>query len=543
MISCITPEQAAALLQDRQMLIVGGNGGTGVAEPILAAIEARFTSGRGPHDLTLFHITGIGAVMEKGLCHLAHPGLVRRVIGGNYGMQVPFMRLIRDNVIEAYNFPQGVMSQLCRAMAAKQPGIVTHVGLKTYMDPRLGGGRMNGRTTADLVELAQFAGQDWLFYHVPGAPDVAIIRGTSADEDGYVSMEHEATTREDLSIAQAVHNAGGIVICQVKRLVRRGTIHPQMVKIPGFLIDHFVVEPQQMQTYTTLYDPSRAGETRAPASHVTPDPMSLRRIIARRATFELRTRDIVNLGVGISAMIPNVAAEEGIADLITLTVESGVIGGVPGHAREFGTAVNPLAILDQTYQFDFYDGGGLTAAFLSFAEVDGEGNVNVTRFGDRADGAGGFINITQNTNRLIFSGTLTGGAHEVDIGDGRLTIKHDGAVDKFVPAVGQISFSGQLARERGQQVTFVTDRAVFELTAQGLELTELAPGVRLQEDILNRIGFKIAISPNLKPMDARIFQYGPMGLHDEFVAWGPRQHRPKAPPAILNHGRIDARFS
>jgi propionate CoA-transferase len=529
MISCLTPAQAAALLQNGQMLIVGGNGGTGVAEAVLAAIEARFIAGQGPENLTLFHVTGIGAVTEKGLCHLAHPKLIRRVIGGNYGMQVPFMRLIRDDLVEAYNFPQGVMSQLCRAMAGKQPGIVTHVGLKTYMDPRLGGGRMNDRTVEPLVELAQFAGREWLFYHVPGVPDVAVIRGTSADEDGYVSMEHEATTREDLSIAQAVHNAGGTVICQVKRLVRRGSIHPQMVKIPGYLIDHVVVEPEQMQTYATRYDPSRAGQTRAPASHVVPDPLNIRRVIARRAAFELRPGDIVNLGVGISAMIPNVAAEENIEELITLTVESGVIGGVPGHAREFGTAVNPRAILDQTYQFDFYDGGGLTAAFLSFAEVDAAGNVNVTRFGNRYDGAGGFINITQNTSRLVFSGTLTGGMLQADIhGDG-ITLRRDGEVDKFVPQVGQVSFSGQLARERGQQVTFVTDRAVFELASEGLVLTEIANGIRLQEDVLDHVGFAVAVSPSLRAMDARIFRPGAMGLRDEFIAWGPRSQRRNQP--------------
>ena len=283
------------------------------------------------------------------------------------------MALIDGNAIEAYNFPQGVMSGLCRAMAAGQPGVLTHVGLQTYMEPSLGGGRMNARTTEELVESVHLAGRDWLFYRAPGRPTVALIRGTSADEDGYVSMEHEATTREDLSIAQAVHNAGGTVICQVKRMVRRGTINPQMVKLPGFLVDCLVVEPGQMQTFATVYDPSRSGETQVPMSSIVPDPLSDRRVMARRAAFELLPGDVVNLGVGVSAMIPNVAAEEGIADLITLTVEAGVIGGVPGHGREFGTAINPRAIIDQGYQFDFYDGGGLSCAFLSFAEVDAAG--------------------------------------------------------------------------------------------------------------------------------------------------------------------------
>jgi propionate CoA-transferase len=333
-------------------------------------------------------------------------------------------------------------------------------------------------------------------------------------------MEHEATTREDLSIAQAVHNAGGIVICQVKRIVRRGSLHPQMVKIPGFLIDYLVVDPAQGQTYGTVYDPSRSGETRVPLSTIAPDPLTERRIIARRAAMEMRRGDVINLGVGISAMIPNVAAEEDIEDLITLTVEAGVIGGIPGYAREFGTAVNPRAILDQAYQFDFYDGGGLTSAFLSFAEVDGDGNVNVTRFGDRYDGAGGFINISQNAKRVTFSGALVGGKSDIAIENGELSIRKDGAFPKFVPAVGQISFSGKRARERGQPVTFITERAVFRIEREGIVLTEIAPGARLQEDVMGQMGFKPLIHPSLKTMDPRIFHSGPMGLRGDMMSGG-----------------------
>ena len=517
MIKCITADEAAALIRDRDMLMVGGNGGSGVPEAVLEAVEKRFLAGAGPHDLTLFHVTGVGAVHEKGLCRLAYPEMVRRVIGGNYGMQVPFMKLIRGNRIEAYNFPQGVMTQLCRAMAGRQPGLVSHVGLRTYVDPRQDGGRMNERTTEPMVELLHLVGRECLFYRAPGEPNVAIIRGTSADEDGYVSMEHEATAREDLSIAQAVHNAGGIVICQVKRIVQRGSVNPHMIKIPGFLIDYFVVEPDQMQTYTTQYDPARSGETRLPKSRIVPDPLTVRRVIARREAFELRLNDVVNLGVGVSAMIPNVAAEEGIEDLMTLTVESGVVGGVPGHTREFGTAVNPRAILDQAYQFDFYDGGGLTCAFLSFAQVDARGNVNVTRFGERYDGSGGFINITQNSKRLVFSGSLTGGSLDIDVRDGELHIRRDGAFEKFMPQVDQVSFSADLARERGQEVSFVTDRAVFHLERDGLVLTEIAPGVRLKEDVLERVGFAVRVADSLALMDPRIFRAGPMNLRDTLM--------------------------
>ncbi|MCL4186459.1 MAG: acyl CoA:acetate/3-ketoacid CoA transferase [Rhodobacteraceae bacterium] len=507
----ITAEAAAGLIRSGDVLLLGGNGGMGVAEDVLEALEARFLATGEPRDLTLLHVTGVGAVTEKGICRLAHAGLVARVIGGNYGLQLPFMKLITDEVIEGYNFPQGVMSQICRTLAAGQPGVLTHVGLGSYMDPRQDGGRMNRRTTEPLVDLMQIGGREWLLYRVP-KPTVALIRGTTADEDGYVSLEHEATTREDLSIAQAVHNAGGRVICQVKRLTRRGSLHPQMVRIPGFLIDHVVLAPGQMQTYATAYDPARSGETRLPVSAIVPDPLSERRVIARRAALELRSGDIVNLGVGISAMIPNVAAEEGIEDRITLTVESGVIGGIPGMGREFGSAVNPRAIIDQPYQFDFYDGGGLTRAYLSFAEVDAGGNVNVTRFGGRFDGSGGFIDISQNTRRLVFSGTFTGGGLDIRVEGGRLALHREGGFRKFVARVGQISFNATRARAEGQEVLFVTERAVFRLIDGGIELIEIAPGIRLEEDVLAHMAFPPAVSAGLREMDARIFRPGPMGL-------------------------------
>lgn len=518
MISLLSPEAAASLIRDSDFVIVGGNGGSGAPEAVLDALGRRFDTDGAPRDLTVMHMTGIGAVDRLGLCHLAKEGLVGCVIGGHFGLQLPFMRLIREGLVEAYNLPQGVLTQLCRTLAAKQPGVLTHVGLGTYMDPMQEGGRMNARSTRSLVERVHLQGKDWLFYSLPGVPTVAIIRGTSADEDGYVSMEHEATTREDLSIAQAVHNAGGTVICQVQRVVRRGTLHPHMVKIPGFLVDHIVLVPEQMQTYGTAFDPSRCGETRMAISRMPPNPMSVRRVIARRAAMELRPGDVVNLGVGISTMIPNVAVEEGIEDLITLTVEAGVVGGVPGHEREFGTAYNPRAILDQAYQFDFYDGGGLTCAFVSFAEIDGAGNVNATRFGGRYFGSGGFINITQNAQRLVFSGTLTGSEQDIRIEDGRLMIARDGGLRKLVPDVGHLSFSAEVARARQQPVLYVTERAVFQLAQDGPVLVEIAPGVRLREDVLDRCGFSPRVSDQLRLMDERIFRPGPMAIRDTFLA-------------------------
>lgn len=511
MAQIITAAQAARLVRNEDVLIVGGNGGTGVAESVLEELEQRFLTEGNPAGLTLFHVTGVGAGTEKGLCRLAHAGMVRRVIGGNYGLQLPFMKLITGNALEAYNFPQGVMTQLCRAMAGRQPGVLTHVGLRTYMDPRLDGGRMNERTTEQLVSVVEIDGQEYLFYRAP-TPTICLLRGTTADEDGYISMEHEATTREDLSVAQAVHNAGGTVICQVKRMAKRGSLHPQMVKIPGFLVDYLVVEPHQMQTYATRHDPSRCGEMPVPLSLLKPDPLSEKRVIARRAALELHDGDVVNLGVGVSAMIPNVAAEEGFVDAITLTVESGVVGGVPGHGREFGTACNPRAILDQAYQFDFYDGGGLDCAFLSFAEVDAEGNVNVTRFGDRYDGSGGFIDISQNAKRLVFSGTFTGGGLDIAVGDGRLEIRRDGKFRKMVRQVGQVSFSGPLALQKGLEVLFVSERAVLRLEPGGLIVTEIAPGADLQRDVLDKMEFTPRISQDLRTMDERIFRTGRMGV-------------------------------
>ncbi|MSO53870.1 MAG: acyl CoA:acetate/3-ketoacid CoA transferase [Rhodospirillales bacterium] len=518
--SVISAAEAAGLLRDGDSMIVGGSAGMGIAESVMVALEKRFLDGGMPRDLTIIHTTGIGAVTGQGLNRLAHKGLVKRVIGGNYGLQLPFMKtLIVTNEIEAYNLPQGVLCQLYRATAAKQPGVVTHVGLHTYIDPRQEGGKMNAKTTEDLVEVVTLGGREWLFYKALQA-NVALIRGTTADEDGNVSLEHEATTLEGMSMAQAVHNAGGTVICQVKRLAKRGSLHPQMVRIPGFLIDHFVVDPDQKQNYAVTYDPSRSGEISQPFASIKPEPLSERRVIARRAAFELSPGAVINMGVGVSAAIPNVVAEEEIEDLFTLTVEAGVIGGIAGQGLHFGTAINPRAIIDQPYQFDFYDGGGLDVAFVSFAEIDAEGNVNVTRFGDRNDGAGGFIDITQNAKRIVFSGTLTGGGLKVGIAGGKILIDTDGTVRKFVPRVNQISYNGRVGRERGQAAMVVTERAVFRFGPRGVELVEIAPGMRVKEDILDRMGFTPAVASDLKTMDTRLYREGPMGLRADILARG-----------------------
>ncbi len=514
----IDAEAAAGLIGDGQVVIVGGSGGMGVAEAVLVALEARFLAKGRPRDLTLLHTTGIGAVTSQGLNRLAHEGLVRRVIGGNYGLQLDFMKtLIGANRIEAYNFPQGVMCQMYRAMAARLPGVISHVGLHTYVDPRQEGGRMNRATTEELIEVIELDGREVLFYRAP-VPDVALIRATSADAEGHVGLEHEAATLDALSMAQAAHNAGGTVICQVERLVPGRALDPRMAQIPGFLIDHYVVQPEQMQNYAVRFDPSLCGAEQRPLESIPPDSPSPRRLIARRAAFELTPGAVINLGVGVSAAIPNVVAEEGIDDLVIPTIEAGVVGGIPGQGLHFGSAVNPRIILDQGYMFDFYDGGGLDIAFVSFAEVDPEGNVNVTRFGDRNDGAGGFINITQNAKRIVFGGTLRGGGLEVAIGGGKIAIEREGGFAKFVTKVGQISYNGALGRERGQEVMFVTERAVLRMRDNGLVVTEIAPGIRLQADVLDQIGFEVAVAPEMREMDRRLFLDGPMGLRETILA-------------------------
>ena len=402
--------------------------------------------------------------------------------------------LIVKNKIEAYNFPQGILSQMCRTMAAKQPGIITKVGLHTYMDPRLEGGKMNKKTKKNLVELIKFKGQEYLFY-LAQKPNFAIIRGTSIDEEGYVYMDHEGTTREDLSIAQAVHN-----------------LVPQLAKIPSFLINYYVHDPLQKQTYVTKYDKSRSGEKYLKKPKLNQIKLDVRKVVARRAALELKKNDVVNLGVGISVGISNIAYEENVYKDITLTVEAGVIGGIPGSGLDFGTAINPKMIIDQPYQFDFYDGGGLDCAFLSFAEIDYFGNVNVSKFGDRNDGAGGFINIAEGAKKVIFSGTLTSNGLKTKISKGNLNILKEGKNKKFIKKVKQITYSSKLGTKRGQTIIFNTDRGVFRFINNKITLVEIAQGVRLREDIINQINFPIKISKKLKRIPKKLYLEKKIGL-------------------------------
>jgi propionate CoA-transferase len=426
----------------------------------------------------------------------------------------PIEGLASEDLIEAYTLPQGALSILMREMAAGRPGVITKTGLHTFVDPRIGGGKQSPSAKEDLVELLTLNGEEWLFYKTMPV-DVAFLRGTTADEDGNITMEEEAIFGEMLSMAQATRRAGGIVIVQVKRLAQRQTLPPKQVKIPGILVDAVVVDPDQRQSYLTNYSPAFAGELRVPLSDIEKLPLGARKVVARRAAFELFPEAVCNLGSGVSTGIANVAAEEGILHDITLTNEQGLIGGAPASGVEAGAATNYVAMVDQPYQFDFYDGGGLDLAFLSFAEVDEGGNVNVSRFGDRIIGFGGFINISQNAKTVIFGGTFTAGGAKLDWSGGRAKVIEEGRSRKFVSKVQQISYSASYGFERGQTVLYVTERAVFRLLKGGLELTEIAPGIDLEKDVLKQMGFRPAISPDLKEMDHRIFMQDPIGMADE----------------------------
>jgi propionate CoA-transferase len=516
----VTAGEAVEIIKTGDVIGLGGFVGSGYAEEVAIALEDRFLGTGTPKDLTLYFAAGQGDGKERGTNHLAHEGMIKRVIGGHWGLIPKMQKLAMENKIEAYNLPQGCLAHMLRDAGAHKPRTISSVGLGTYIDPRNGGGKINEKTTEDLVELIEFDGREYLAYKTQPM-DVAIIRGTTADTDGNITMEKEALTLESLALAIAAKNNDGFVIVQVERIAGKGMLRQREVKIPGIMVDCVVVATKKenhMQTFDVDYDPAFAGEFRVPVSSIKPMKLDERKIIARRAAFELIPNSVVNLGIGMPEGVANVAAEENVLDYMTLTAEPGVIGGIPAGGLSFGAAANADAVIDQPYQFDYYDGGGLDITFLGLAQADRMGNLNVSKFGPRLAGCGGFINISQNSKKVVFVGTFTAGGLKVSVTDARLTIDQEGKVRKFTDAVEQITFAGEIAVQKGNPVIYITERCVFELSAEGLVLTEIAPGIDIEKDIFGQMDFKPVVKETPKIMDERIFTPDVMGLKSKLLS-------------------------
>lgn len=517
MAKIITAAQAAALIGDGATLGLSGFCGFGSPEALLEALQERFKKEKSPKGITLIKGVSIGDKGERGASRLGAEGLVDTLIASHIGLEPAISRLVAENKIKAYLLPLGTITALLRAAAGKKPRVITAAGLKTFVDPRLEGSKCSAKTTEDIVSLVQIDGEEYLCYK-PVPLDFCILRGTYADTEGNISLEKEALRADQFEMALAAHNSGGIVIAQVERIVEKGSLDARNVAIHGFMVD-YIVEAKPEQHYqgfdTEKFRPELTGEIRTPLDTIVPMPLGQRKVCGRRCAMELEKGSLVNLGIGMPDAVAAVAAEEGISEYITLSIESGVLGGVPLAGLGIGATVNPEAIYKMADTFDLYDGGGLDMAFLGLAEMDGKGNVNVSKFNGKVIGPGGFIDITQNAKKVCFMGTFTTGGLKTDFSGGEFRLLQEGAQKKLKKEIEQVTFSAEYAAEHGQEVLYVTERAVFRLTGQGVVLTEIAPGADLERDILAQMEFRPLIAEDLKEMDARIFRAETMGLAGE----------------------------
>ena len=517
----ITAKEAADMIQDQSTVCTIAMTLVSASESVLKEIEKKFLEEGHPKDITLLHSCG-QSDRKDGIQHLAYEGLVKRIIGSHWGLQPRWMDMIANNKVEAFCLPQGQIAQLYRSMACGLPGKMSKVGLQTFIDPRLEGGKMNDRTKPldDIVDIIKYKSEEYMFYNeIP--IDTVLIRGTVCDEMGNLTTTEEAMKLEVLPAVLATKRYGGKVIAQVKRVVQNGTINPKDVTVPGVFIDGIVVcenpDVDHRQTSSWVYDPSYCGQARVPQGSIAPAEFNERKFIARRGTLELSKGSIVNLGTGIpNDMVGKICNEEGISDDIMITVESGIYGGVQAGGIDFGIGQNLVAMIGHHEQMDYYNGAGVDITYMGLGELDGEGNVNSTKMGSRCTGAGGFIDITQNAKIVVFCGTFTASGAKYRFQDNQLIVEQEGKIKKMVQQVAQVSFNGKLARNKGQKVVIVTERCVFELVKDGVELIEIAPGIDLQTQILDLMDFKPIISKNLKEMDRCLFKEdGTFGLKEK----------------------------
>jgi propionate CoA-transferase len=513
----VPPDVAVSMVRDGWVLGAEGFVGSGTADELYVALEKRYLETGGPKNITLFHSSGPGDAGTRGINRIAHPGMFKRVISGHYGLVPQIGKRALENDFEAYNLPQGILTNFYRAVAARRPGVFTKVGLGTFADPRIEGGKISKKAGEDIVEIITIGGEEWLFMKAFPV-DCVFIRGTTADTRGNVTMEREALIVDALAMAMAARNSGGLVIVQVERVANPETLNPHAVVVPGILVDYVVVaQPQHhMQTFGSQFRPELCGEIRVPLTSTKSLALDERKAMARRASLELRPYDVINLGIGYPEAVSAIANEENILSYLTMTVEPGIIGGMPLGGLDFGSSVNPEAVVSMPDQFDFYDGGGLDVTCLGFAQVTAEGNVNSSKFGSRVAGCGGFIDISQNSKRVLFMGTFTTGGIRTAVEAGRVKIVEEGRVRKFVKSCDQITFCSQFAGPQGQEVFYITERCVFKLIDGRLELIEVAPGIEVERDILAHMDFRPVIR-NVIPMDPRLFRDAAMGIRGEFL--------------------------